>query len=116
MLVLGALMAVAWYWSKVESFGAVQRALVPTPPLSAFRPHQVPSERPLLPVRLPPEIARKVSRWSLESSVTADKGLTQRAKGVAAEMTGNAAPSTSSPFPEPKKVLTPEELEAGSWR
>lgn len=62
------------------------------------------------PPELPPEIAAKVSQWSTSPS-----------KLEVAAVPGGATSSTvpadklASPFPEPKKVLTPEEIESGSW-
>lgn len=103
------LLATAYFlWQKWHSPASVRqpepgvlelgvREAVPSPVVDAH------------PVELPPEIKAQVSQWSSAPS----KPEAQ----VSLSPTGNAPRSESvqSPFPEPKKVLTPDEIAKGTW-
>ena len=67
--------------------------------------------------RLPAAVVAKISRWSPEPSVAVSEGSAASMESIATVSTkpGDLTTPPPSPFPEPKKVLTPEELEKGQW-
>ena len=67
--------------------------------------------------RMPAAVEAKISRWSSAPSLVAVTELTTNS----GQATKPPIPSADhmapppNPFPEPKKVLTPEEVESGKW-
>ena len=67
--------------------------------------------------RLPAAVEAKISHWSPEPSVAVSTGSAASVESIApaSAKPGDASTPPPSPFPEPKKVLTPEEIEKGRW-
>lgn len=116
VLLLGGAAMLIWHWSSSNRHADNNPVGPMGVPMEGTQGRRSQTPRPLQPAYvLPPEVAAQVSRWSPQAT---EYGTARRNR---ASNSGNGNPKKSnqtqppSPFPEPKKVLAPEEIQSGKW-